>query len=82
MSDTYVAGKNKKKVKNHQKFLIFFGLLAVFLIFLRTRGRKKIKKKYFKLFFTLFNCFNRNYCTINEFSALSRFLESKIRIGH
>ena len=47
MSDTYMAGENKKKVKNHQKFLIFFGLLAVFLSFKGKGDPKKIKKKRF-----------------------------------
>jgi len=31
MSDKYMAGKNKKNVKNRQSLKIFFGLLAVFL---------------------------------------------------
>jgi hypothetical protein len=47
MSDTYVAGVNKKKVKNHQNFLIFFRLLAVFLSFKGKGDPKKSKKKYF-----------------------------------
>ena len=50
MSDTYVAGVNKKKVKNHQNFLIFFRLLAVFLSFKGKGDPKKSKKSIFNYF--------------------------------
>jgi hypothetical protein len=51
MSDTYVAGKNKKKGKNTQNFLIFFRLLEVFLSFKGKGDPKKSKKKVFLIIF-------------------------------
>jgi hypothetical protein len=50
MSGTYMAGENKKMVKNNQNILIFFRLLAVFLSFKGKGDPKKIKKNIFNYF--------------------------------